>query len=114
MRLLATLVLVLAGCNYYSPEGALKADVGYPVPLYYKGGARPAAPYEVIGTCKALVSNSSQGQADPREESVRAALRIKARKLKADALIDVEIVPSNRMNMGIAMRSGEGEAIRYK
>ncbi len=106
-------LLLLAGC-VTSPDQALKQDVGYNVPLYYADGPKPTGNYEVIKNLSVAVGKPRVWDPSPSIASVEALLRVRARRLKADAVIDVEIskVHATMSNWGV--RDGKGKAIRYK
>ena len=106
--------LILAGCAQ-TPEQAFEKDVGYHVPIFMKGDiAAPLEGFTVVRKISVTAINRYQWRPAPDEETVRALLRIKARKADAHALIDVEITDVRFGLVGEATRKGSGKAIRYK
>ena len=114
MRHAALLLLILGGC-VTTTESALKGDVGYDVPIFMKGdAAAPTSGFEVIKTIDVKVSVRMYWDKPPDENAVLAAMRTQARKVDAQALVDVEVAGKSYADFGAATRSGTGKAIRYK
>jgi hypothetical protein len=106
-----TLCLAATAC-VVTPEATFKADTGYAVPLYKKSHFRSSGNHKVLKKLSVTVARRYHWSTMPTRSSVEAALRVAARKVNADAVIDVEI---GDLYVGLSGReqAGKGTAIKY-